>query len=287
MARAGSRWVVSAFLVLAIPSAASADKCLATRTMSLAKVTWAYLLCQSKAAKTGDEAGIEVCRDEARETFIKKWDKGRDCGPVQTLCESSARSCETAVAAAITGTLPDKCVAAKRKAAAKLAKALIGCGADSAKSGDPVDDACRQAATAKFQKALAKAGDCEDGGSPVALVDDSCVAPPIDTNGSGVVIGVCMDSPPPPDTTSSTLPATTSTLPATTTTLVETCTATDQQVCLQYRDSAACSACCQSSGGACGAGNCMDGAFLYSCSLLASQCRNDIENAGCTAECCP
>src|SRR5262249_8243247 len=117
-----------------------------------------------------------------------------DLGPCpgdQVSCNNLSDTCESTVVAAMTDTFPSKCEAAKRKAAAKLAKGELGCYAKAAAKGLALDPACILKAQGKSTTALGKAGACPDGGSPQSLVETTCLAVLVTTDSGGLVNSMC------------------------------------------------------------------------------------------------
>lgn len=199
-------FAVVALLATAV-APARADKCTGTKLKAVAKKESGLLGCQSKVAKKGDASGLTACEQKVSDKFALAFAKAGSCAGDQMRCEDIADSCESSVAGAFIDALPSKCEAAKRKAAAKLAKGELGCYAKAAAKALPVDSTCLTKATGKFSTAITKAGACADGGSPQTLVEDDCVTPAVTTDGNGMVTAVC----PTTTTTTTTSSATTST----------------------------------------------------------------------------
>src|SRR5581483_7213649 len=186
--------VTLACLLLAVgPASAHADKCTGAKLKAVAKKASALLGCQAKVAATGDSSGLTDCETKAMDKFGTGFGKTGTCAGAEAECETIADQCESAVAAAMSDSFPSKCEAAKRKAAAELAKGELGCYSKAAAKGVAVDGACITKAANKFTTALTKAGACADGGSPKSLVDSKCVAEAVTVSG-GMVVDVC----PPP-----------------------------------------------------------------------------------------
>jgi hypothetical protein len=170
---------ISAVLVAtAVP--ASADVCTAIKLKAVGKLQSALLSCQAKMAATNDRAKLEECRTKALEKFDEAFAKSGTCSGEEPICLGLAVQCESEVSGVIDAeTLPSKCTAVKRKAAARLAGAVLGCHSKAAKKDIDLDPTCVDKAVLKFDAALVKAdadGACPDGGAPQALVQDYCVA---------------------------------------------------------------------------------------------------------------
>jgi len=179
--------------LLAAASSAVADDCTARKLKAHSKYESKVIICHSTASLKGPSFDLHGCEEKALIAFNKAMGKTGTCPGLPVVCESTADDCMEAVTAAVADTVPNKCVAAKRKAAAKLMAAKLTCYAKSAKGDVPVVADCLTKAETKFANALTKAGACADGGALQALVTDSCVLPSVTLDGSQVVTGVCPD----------------------------------------------------------------------------------------------
>jgi hypothetical protein len=205
-------------LLVLDPSAARADKCTGAKLKATGKKELGLLACQSKVAAKNDTSGLAACEVKVKAKFTLAFLKAGVCSGDEATCEDVADTCEEDVAAAMTDAFPSKCEAKKRKAAGKLANAELACYAKAAKKELAVDPSCLSKASGRFSTALTKAGTCPDGGSPQALVEDSCVAPVVETDAGGTVTDVC------PTTTTTTVTSTTTATTATTTSTTTTTT---------------------------------------------------------------
>ena len=205
-------------ILLAIGAPAYADNCnLAAKLKALGKKESRLLACQSKVDATADSSGLDACETKASDRFFVAISTTGTCNqpgmptPCEGIiecCENVADRCESSVADAFIDTFPSKCEAAKRKAAGYLAGRELRCHATAARRRQAVDPGCITRAEAKFTVAMATAGACPDGGSPLAFVEDSCVRPAVKTDAGDMVTEAC-----PSTTTTSTTATTTTTMP--------------------------------------------------------------------------
>jgi hypothetical protein len=178
-------------LVFAIASA-HADRCTSVKLKAIGKKEAGLLVCQAKVAATNDTSGLMACETKLMGKFTAAFGKAGACAGDQTLCENVGETCESSVAGAFIDTFPSKCEAAKRTAAAKLAKGELGCYSKAAAKAVPVDTVtCIPKAQGKFSAALTKAGTCPDGGSPQTLVESKCVQAVVATDTGGFVTTDC------------------------------------------------------------------------------------------------
>jgi len=187
--------LVGSLLVLALGATSARADCTAAKLKAIGKKEAALLKCQAKVASSGDSSKLGTCESNAMAKFSAAFGKAGTCLGEQGACEHFADSCEASVAGAFVDTPPSACEAAKRNAAAKLAKAELGCYSKAAAKSQAVDPNCLPKATEKFSTTIANAGTCPDGGSPQALVEDDCVKPVVTTTMIGfVVLDICRPS---------------------------------------------------------------------------------------------
>jgi hypothetical protein len=273
-------------LLLLFPSAARADKCTGAKLKATGKKELGLLACQSKVAAKNDTSGLAACEVKVKAKFTLAFLKAGSCDGDEATCEDVADTCEADVAAAMTDTLPSKCEAKKRKAAGKLANAELACYAKAAKKELAVDPSCLSKASDRYSTALTKAGTCPDGGSPQALVEDSCVAPVVATDAGGTVTDVC------PTTTTTTVTSTTTATTATTTSTTTTttssttstsCPTTCGGTCTDtLTDPSNCGSCgttCSTNSGT-ASNTCSGGTCHPSCNALWGSCDSNAPN-GC------
>src|SRR5262245_49203712 len=118
-------WLPAAVLAVVAfaGSAAALDVCTAGKLKAIGNKESRLLRCQSKVAATNNTSDLSACEMKVSGSFSAAFARaGSWCVGDETTCESSADGCETAVAGAMTETLPSGCEAAKRSAAGRLAK---------------------------------------------------------------------------------------------------------------------------------------------------------------------
>lgn len=179
--------------LLTLASTAGADDCTARKLKAHSKYESKVILCHATASLKGPSFDLDGCVDKALASFNLAMGKTGTCPGLPVVCEATTDDCVDAVVAAVTDTVPNKCVAAKRKAVAKLVAAKLTCYAKSAKGDVPVVADCLTKAESKFATALSKAGSCADGGALQALTTDNCVLPSATLDVSQVVTDVCPD----------------------------------------------------------------------------------------------
>jgi hypothetical protein len=208
MSSSRSNVVVGGLILLALgANPARADKCSGAKLNAIGKKESGLLVCQAKVAKAGGSSGLAACEAKVVSKFNTAFTELVGCAGDGPRCEAIADGCESSVAVAFSGTLPSVCEAAKRRAAAKLARSELACYAKAAQEMTPVDMvACLPKATSKFSAAISKAGTCPDGGFPQMLVESKCVYAVVTTDNGGMVTGEC----PTPTTTTTLPPCTTS-----------------------------------------------------------------------------
>ncbi len=202
--RFSSTLLGATLLMSAIAGAASSDDCTAAKLTAMGKLQSALLSCQAKVASRDDASKLTDCRSKAVAKFTASFAKAGTCDGDSAVCQSTASECETVVSDSITDTLPSKCIASKRKSAGKFAASALRCHSAAAKGERAVDTECLAKAAGKWTDAVAKAGTCPDGGSPLALVNDACVTPAVALDLAGVVTAAC-PLPPVTSTSSTTL----------------------------------------------------------------------------------
>ncbi len=188
--------VLSAGAAMARPT--PEQKCMGAKLKAVAKLESGLLRCQSNVAATNNASALSACRSKAAAKFSAAFGKAGACLGVQTRCNSIADDCERAVAAAMTDTFPSKCEAAKRQAAARLARGELNCYAKAAKTGSALAATCLSKLIEKFSATLTVAGTCPDGGAPQVPVEDICVQPAVTTGSGDVVTAVCPPTNNPP-----------------------------------------------------------------------------------------
>lgn len=157
---------------------ARADTCDTVRAKAVGRLECGLLNCQAKAAVTNDGSRLEACTAKAQAKFSRAWPAG-GCPDDGTACSEAAAACESAMVRLLADTPPSKCEARKRRAAGKLARAELDCYARTGPNA--VDVACIEKAQNKFDRAVAAAGACPDGGAPRDAVEQSCVSPALKT----------------------------------------------------------------------------------------------------------
>jgi hypothetical protein len=174
---------------------ARADKCVAAKLKAIGNKEGALLVCSAKEAMKGVDPS---CRTKAVNKFTGAYNKPVGCStPPVAQCESIADDCQAQLRAALpdgNGTTPSKCEASRLKAAAKKAKAKLGCYAKAAKKDIPVDTACLAKAETKFASAYNKVSGCATDGaaaSTEALIDSACVNAIVSVDNTGRVTGIC------------------------------------------------------------------------------------------------
>lgn len=183
---------VLAAAYLFVPATACALECTAAVLKATAKYEQKLLGCFSKAQFKGDEALFLDCASKATVAYDTAFAKSGDCGATSDVCDAATTVCLEAIAGAVPGTVGDKCVAKKIKAAGKAAGALLGCYSKAADKQVPVDPVCTDKANAKLEAALVKAGSCEDGGALTDLVFEHCLAPVATVDLASNVTGACV-----------------------------------------------------------------------------------------------
>ena len=183
--------VAVALAVLFTAGTARADRCASVVLKLVAKKEASLLTCQSKVAATNDPSRLETCRAKADEKFSASWARA-GCITHAAPCGDAAADCESSIAVLLADTLPSACEARKRRAAGKLAKAELYCYAKAAAKAVAVDAGCIARARDKFDKALAAAGPCPDGGAPRDAVEQSCVQSVTATDCQGAATEACL-----------------------------------------------------------------------------------------------
>ena len=186
-----------AALAAASAQAATPDPCTQHELTMVGKTAYRSLVCYSKEAGTGISSGLAPCSASAEAKLVRAFDRYHDpftsygCFEDDVSCKKKVEVCATSVAGAFVDAFPSHCESAKRKAAAKLARSEIACYAAAGAKEVPVDPSCIAKATAKFSAAIANAGACPDGGTPLALVEDACVRGAVVADPGGVVTQMC------------------------------------------------------------------------------------------------
>src|SRR5262249_41667202 len=151
------RLAVTVLALLVVPAApASADKCTGAKLKAIGKEESGLLTCYAKVVVKGDPSLLAACIQKAQTKYGGAFAKAGSCGGDQTVCECLADECAGNVRGDLPDAGPDKCEAARLKAAGKKASGKLACNAKAALKDVPVDPVCIGKAEAKYQKAFDK-----------------------------------------------------------------------------------------------------------------------------------
>lgn len=219
---------------------ASADKCTGAKLKAIARKERGLLACQAKVALRGG-AVEPACDGKVIARFEAGYARRDPCGaPASGVCEAIADDCRDRLRVALPdgdATTPNKCEAARLKAAGRKAAAELGCYAKAAARNVAINRRCLNKGSRKFTVAFNRASGCagDDRAATVeAMVDSECVLQLVSLDRTGRVTGICpvetttTTAAPMGATTSSTTTAApvTTTTTTTTTTVVTTSTTT-------------------------------------------------------------
>jgi hypothetical protein len=156
-------------------------KCQGAKLKAAGKDASCLLALDGKVAggKPANPIKTQACKDKMSNSFTSAESKP-PCGTTgdAAAIQADVDSFTNAVNAALSKGVPNKCQAAKMKAAGKKASALLSCQSKAAAKSLPVDPACVAKAVGKFNAAFTKAeskppcGTTGDNGSIESIVDD-------------------------------------------------------------------------------------------------------------------